>query len=220
MEKNPELKILNGAARAASGMNRRELVRRLMLGASAGFALPGMAAAHPIAKHLADPVAMAQADAQTSAENWAPAFLDAHQNETLIVIAERIIPGSGRAQVNRFIDLLVSVDNQDAQRQFVGSIGAFDAESMRRYSHPYKDLTEEQQNEILTAASTEQADHAETEAGSRPASRGAMHNHFELLKGWVVAAYYSSEVGMRELGWTGQVMFPSFPGCEHPEGHQ
>lgn len=39
------------------------------------------------------------------------------------------------------------------------------------------------------------------------------------MKGWVVGAYYSSEVGMRELGWTGDVMFESFPGCEHPGGH-
>jgi hypothetical protein len=39
------------------------------------------------------------------------------------------------------------------------------------------------------------------------------------LKGWVSGAYYSSEMGMRELGWTEDRVFASFPGCEHPEGH-
>jgi hypothetical protein len=39
------------------------------------------------------------------------------------------------------------------------------------------------------------------------------------LKGWISVAYYSSEIGMKELGWTPDRVFASFPGCEHPEGH-
>jgi Gluconate 2-dehydrogenase subunit 3 len=182
-----------------------------MLSAGAGFALPGMAAAHPISKHLADGSTLAQADAKTAEKNWTPAFLDSHQNETLTVLAERIIPGSGRAQVNRFIDLLLSVDDQDAQRKFLGSLGAFDAESLKQYSHPYKDLTEDQQNEILTRASTEKPGSDEAK-NAEP--RVTLRDHFENVKGWVVGAYYSSEIGMKELGWTGQVIFPGFPGCQ------
>ena len=45
-------------------------------------------------------------------------------------------------------------------------------------------------------------------------------DRFDELKGWIAGAYYSSEIGMRELGWTGQVFFASFPGCEHPGGHR
>ena len=44
-------------------------------------------------------------------------------------------------------------------------------------------------------------------------------DHFDLLKGWIAGAYYSSEIGMRELGWTGNVFFETFPGCDHPDGH-
>ena len=35
--------------------------------------------------------------------------------------------------------------------------------------------------------------------------------------GWmfISGAYYSSEPGMRELGWTGNVMHEKFAGCEH-----
>src|SRR5207249_1053861 len=103
-----------------------------------------------------------------------------------------------------------------------------DLEALNRYQHPFKDLTEEQQNQILTAASTEKSGQPEgsgdwswfavpsKDTGER---RVTLRDHFENMKGWVSGAYYSSEVGMRELGWTGQVPWDSFPGCEHPEGH-
>ncbi len=44
--------------------------------------------------------------------------------------------------------------------------------------------------------------------------------HFQNLKGWIAGAYYSSEPGMRELGWTGNVFLAELPGCTHPGGHQ
>jgi len=46
-----------------------------------------------------------------------------------------------------------------------------------------------------------------------------LRDHFDHLKGWVVGAHYSSEPGMRELGWTGQSFFTSFPDCPHPGKH-
>jgi hypothetical protein len=49
--------------------------------------------------------------------------------------------------------------------------------------------------------------------------RAGFREHFENLKGWVSGAYYSSEMGMKELGWTGDRVFAGFPGCAHPEGH-
>jgi hypothetical protein len=46
-----------------------------------------------------------------------------------------------------------------------------------------------------------------------------LRDRFELLKDRIASAYYSSEKGMKELGWTGQMVHPSFPGCTHPDGH-
>ena len=40
------------------------------------------------------------------------------------------------------------------------------------------------------------------------------------LKSWVAGAHYSSEPGMKELGFTGSVFFQTFPACTHPEGHE
>jgi hypothetical protein len=227
MENNSNLPVVNNSSQR--GMNRREMVRRLFAGAGAAFALPGVASAHPVHKHLTDPAVMEAADAQATAAEWSPAFLDPHQNETLVVLAERIVPGSTKAQVNRFIDLLLSVDTQDNQKKFLAALSAFEAEALSRHSHPYKELTEEQQNHILTDASTAGSEDPERQAARRrptspseespPTPQQALRDHFENLKSWVSGAYYSSEIGMRELGWTGNYFYESFPGCQHPEGH-
>jgi hypothetical protein len=227
MEKNWELRVLNLTPR---GLNRRELVQRLFGGASAGLAFPAVARSHPIHNHLASPSTLDQADAKAAAARWAPEFLDPHQNETLTVLAERIVPGSTKAQVNRFIDLLLTVDTQENQKKLLASLGAFEAEAINRFGEPFKDLTEQQQNQILTVASTEKSGQPEGSGdwswfavpSKEPSAqaRVTMRDHFENIKGWVSGAYYSSEVGMRELGWTGDVYFDSFPGCEHPDGHQ
>jgi Gluconate 2-dehydrogenase subunit 3 len=224
MANPPELPVLNNARER--GISRRQMVQRVLGSAGAGFALPALGRAHPIHQHLADAAVLAAADEKAAAANWTPEFLDAHQNETLIVLAERIVPGSTAAQVNRFIDLLLSVDSQDNQKRFLESLSAFEAEALSRFQHPFKDLTEDQQVQILTAASTEKpgAPEENPRVPSPPRAEGAeaprtMRDQFENLKGWIAGAYYSSEVGMKDLGWTGQVFWDSFPGCEHPEGH-
>ena len=186
-----------------------------MIAGGAGFSLPGIAAGHPVARHLANHSAVAETSAQTAKADWSPAFLDQHQSETLEVLGERIIPGASKAQVSRFIDLLLSVDTQDAQKKFLASLFAFEAESLKRFSHPYKDITVTQQNEILSLASTMKPGEA-AESKPQPVT---MRDHFENIKSWVAGAYYSSEIGMKELGWTGEVFFTSFPECQDSSDH-
>ena len=212
------------------GMGRREAVQRLLAGAGGSLVVPGLAAGHPMQKHLADAAIVQAADAKASVADWAPEFLDAQQNETLIALAERIIPGSSQAQVNRFIDLLLTVDTQENQKKFLASMGAFEGEARNRFGHPFQALAEDQQNKILDVASTEKPGNPNADEnyswfaiptnGPKELIRITLRDHFDNLKGWISGAYYSSEVGMRELGWTGQVMFESFPGCEHPDGHR
>jgi hypothetical protein len=212
-----------------AGLSRRELIRRLVTGAGAGVLFTSTALAHPIYKHLADGRLLASAEAHVPAGAWTPKFLNPHQNETLLVLAERIVPNSGKAQVNRFIDLLLSVDNAETQKTFNDSLAVFDHESMSRFGHAFKGISEAKQNELLTAFAAEKASFTPDPLGGvdedRPEKNTSMgtpltlRDHFENLKVWTTGAYYSSEVGLREMGWTGVNFFVDFPGCQHPEGH-
>jgi hypothetical protein len=147
---------------------------------------------------------------------WKPVFLNQFENRRLVVLAERIVPGSEKAQANRFIDLLLSVENEKHQKDFVDALAAFEAESGRRFGKRLTGLEGAQIDEILMDAS---ANKGGGQAASGESNENDLQVHFENLKGWISGAYYSSEAGMRELGWTGEYVFESFPGCEHPEGH-
>jgi hypothetical protein len=198
---------------SARELSRRQVMQRLL--GTAGTVL--------VIGHT-----MEAADSQAAAPDWQPVFFDSHQNETLIALAERILPNSTQAYVNRFIDTLISVDTQENQKKFLASLGAFDHEGITRYNQPFKDLTEDQQNGILTAASTKPSEPGQGGRRRRRPTVSApgseepaltIRDHFETIKGWVTGAFYSSEFGMKELGWTGQVAWESLPGCPHPDGH-
>jgi hypothetical protein len=184
-------------------MGRRELLQALL---GAAVALPALAADHPLRRHAENGEALAQAEKKARAPDFKPEFLDRHQFATLQSLAERIIPGSARARVAEFVDQLLVVDSPDNQRKLLGALGAFDGQAVRRAGRPWVQLGESDQIAILTEAST-------LDAGA------GLRDEFDLLKGWVAGAYYSSEIGMKELGWTGMSLFQTYPGCEHPGGH-
>jgi hypothetical protein len=218
---------IRGATPKALG--RREVLQGLMGVAGAGLALPAVAQDHPVREHLAHPDRVATADTRASVPGAKPVFLDAHQMATLTTLAEAIVPGSTQAKVAPFVDQLLAVDTPDNQREFLSALGWIDGEATARFQHPWKALTEAQQIELLTAVSgAEPAEpphfwvrgEAVIVPPPLPKRPPTTRDRFDELKGWIAGAYYSSEIGMRELGWTGQTFFPSFPGCEHPEGHR
>ena len=229
MKQSPLAILNNHGPTEGHQVSRRQVMQRLLGTAGAGLVLPGLAAEHPIHQHLMNEDTMLAADRKAAERDWQPVFFDSHQNETVIALAEQILPNSTRAQVNRFIDTLISVDTQENQKKFLATLGAFEHEGITRFHHAFKDLTEAQQNVILTAAST--AEPFEPGQGRRrrrsptvpkPGSEEptlTLRDHFENIKGWVSGAFYSSEFGMKELGWTGQVAWESLPGCPHPDGH-
>ena len=209
---------------------RREALQILVGAMGAGIAVPGLAEGHPLHSHLADQASVAQAEAKAAAAAGKPEFLDEHQLETLKALAERIVPGASRASTAEFIDQLLAVDTQANQRSFLTALGAFEGRALARARRPWLALTGADQTEILTEASTMPSGVPEAEpwttgkpigTTSTPAGapRVTLRDHFDLIKGWVAGAYYSSEIGMRELGWTGNIFHAEFTGCPHPGGH-
>jgi Gluconate 2-dehydrogenase subunit 3 len=211
-----------GASRA---LTRREMVGRLLAGA--GAAWPMVAGSHPIHKLLANEALFSEADARLAAADWKPLFLNARQNESLAALSESIVPGSGKANVNRFVDLLLSVDTSANQEKFAASLSAIETESQKRFGHAFAALADEKKIELLTITSKNEQEGKEKEVNSGQSSAEehagesapTLHDHFENLKRWISGAYYSSEAGMRELGWNGDYVFESYPACDHAEGH-
>jgi hypothetical protein len=216
MTKERELQVIQSGAAAVGRLTRREMVQRLLAGAGAGAAWPLVAASHPIYEHLVNGEVFEEAE-KLGAADWKPLFLSSRQDEMLAALAERIVPGSTKALVNRFIDLLLSVDTEKHKKSFVEALAAFEGESLKRFGKGFPSLDSGQQNELLTDAAVRPA--KKESPGSDEKEQAGLHENFENLKGWISGAYYSSEAGMRELGWTGDYAFEKFPGCEHPEGH-
>jgi hypothetical protein len=210
-----------------SGIGRRAVLQTLLGGVGATMALPA-AEAHPVHGHLQDQAVVAAAQKKARPAKpaaYKPEFLDAHQLQTLEVLAERIVPRSTEARVAPFIDQLLAVDSANNRRNFLSSLGAFDMLANGRHGKPWKSLTPAQHDELLTEASTAEAGRKSNtgwEDPRRPTTvpgKMTMRDHFDNLKGWISGSYYSSEIGMRELGWTGEMFFPSLPQCDHPGGH-
>ena len=210
------LAVMNVAGRARARLTRREMVTRLLASIGVGVALPLAAESHPIHELLRNHAVLDEAE-KLEAAGWKPTLLSAEQNESLIAIAESMVPGSTKAQANRFIDLLLSVDTPEHKKKFLDSLATFEAESQRRFGSRFASLEPRQKNMLLADVSKGAPNDASTGGAGKESLR--LHEHFENLKGWISGAYYSSEMGMRELGWTPDQVFRSFPGCEHPEGH-
>jgi hypothetical protein len=201
-----------------SGPGRRGFLQTLAMGAGAGLALPGEAAPQAAHAHAASAPDEAAA---------ARVFLDPHQLETLLSLAEAIVPGSTAAGVAPFVDRLLAEDTPEAQRAFLAALGAIQAEAAARHGRPWLGLLPEQQAELLTAASAGSPSREPRHwtpgqpvlVPVPPPAPPTLRDHFDLLKERIATAYYSSEAGMKELGWTGHLIHEAFPGCRHPEGH-
>jgi hypothetical protein len=62
-------------------------------------------------------------DASLTAADWKPELFDAHQNETVVVLSDFMIPaadtpGARATLANRFIDLLLSASECEVRRIF------------------------------------------------------------------------------------------------------
>lgn len=200
-----------------AGLSRRQWVQRVLAGAGAGVAAPAFLGAGLYARETADSAA-----ASHESTEWKPAFFNDHQNRTVIALAESIVPGSTGAQVNRFLDTALGAETSAIQQRFIASLNAMEGESIRRFTEPFKDLSTDQQRQILAGASAIPASDPAFDDDEEPAEPGSLPNlrdYFEHLKTWVSMAYYSSEIGMKELGWTGESFFESLPECEHAGAH-
>ena len=190
-------------------MNRRDLLRTTVFGAlGVSTALPSLDARE------FPPGYNASKDLERA--DWKPTFMDEHQNNTLIVLSDHIIPSTGtpgakQALVNRFLDLLMTVEKPETQRAFVEALAYIDGACRERYKSAFLYLPREQQMEFLNLIAYPHS----TSTWGEQAEDFPGYGHFQKLKNWIVGAYYSSPVGLKEIGWNGEFPHGVFAGCEH-----
>jgi gluconate 2-dehydrogenase gamma chain len=204
-------------------MKRRDLIRAGVLAGAAAALRPSLGKAQSAAQSSELTPAQSGVDASKdlAAPGWKPFFLDEHQNETLIVLSDLIIPatdtpGAKEALVNRYIDLVLAAETPETQRAFLNSLGYLDGESMRRFKAAFRYLSREDQDVLLHALAYPGNESRWT--GEAEAKPDVGHAHFEALKQRIMTAYYSSQIGERELGWDGAFAHGNYEGCDHPEG--
>ena len=217
----PGLEAASSAQRPRSSaplINRRDLIRAALLASAASALGPAFSLAQAVNSDLTPAARGEDGSRFLTDPNWKPAFLNQQQNETLIVLSDVIIPatdtpGAKEALVNRFLDLMVSVQPAEFQQQFLDALTFIDSESRKQFGKEFRGLTPDDQVALLTAWAYPRESSAWMEQEEKP---DPGHQHFARLKALIAAAYYGSEIGEKELGWDGAFTHGAYEGCEHP----
>ena len=157
-------------------MNRRDLIR---LGVAAS-AVPASTAQN------AAPI---PADAAA----WKPAVFDDHQNETVSILAELIIPatdtpGARQAQVNRHLDRWLDASPVEERTEFLEGLAWLDGFAIRRHQRPFRNCSAAEQSAILETLDA---------GGDSAVETGSLF--FRRAKRLTASIYYATEIGYREL---------------------
>jgi gluconate 2-dehydrogenase gamma chain len=128
---------------------------------------------------------------------WKPLTLDAHQNQTVIVLSDLIIPatdtpGAKDANVNRYIDLFLTDGSEADRNRFLEGLGQLDGYAVRKFGKTFIDATKDQQITILKEFSAGTA--------GKPSQ-----NFFTQAKMLTSRIYYNTAIGFRELNKGGRV---------------
>jgi gluconate 2-dehydrogenase gamma chain len=188
-------------------ISRRDVLKSLAMSAAATSVLrviPAQAAEY--AHHM-----IAAEKAAAPAKNYAPKFFSPHDYKTLQTLCQTIIPadadsgGAIEAGAPEFIDLLTS-ENKDYQRILGGGLLWLDGTCSDRYEKAYLDCSPEQQKEILDQIAYRK--NAIANPGLDPGVE-----FFSFLRNMTADGFFTSEIGIKYVGYIGSAYLKEFPGC-------
>jgi gluconate 2-dehydrogenase gamma chain len=188
-------------------ISRRDLIKSLSLTAAAGSMLRVVPLA---AAETAHRMVSAHKAASSSGE-YVPNFFREHQYETLQALCQALIPadqesgGAIEAGAPEFLDLLSS-ENKDLQLQLGGGIMWLDATCMERYGQTYLQCAPGQQTEMLDLIAFRK--NADKDPRVRPGIE-----FFSTLRKYTADGFFTSEIGIKYLGYIGNTYLKEFPGC-------
>jgi gluconate 2-dehydrogenase gamma chain len=187
-------------------ISRRDVLKSLALGAAAGSVLrviPLQAAEYA---HN-----MVMAEKASAGGAYKPKFFSAEQYKTLQTLCDQIFPadadsgGAVEAGAPEFIDLLTS-ENPEYQLRLGGGLMWLDAACTDRYGKAYFDCSAGQQKEMLDLIAYKRNAEKDPEL-----SQGI--EFFSLLRALTADGFFTSEIGIKYLGYIGNKYMKNFPGC-------
>jgi hypothetical protein len=142
---------------------------------------------------------------------YTPKYFDVHRYKTLQELCGTIFPadsdsgGAIEAGAPEFIDLLTS-ENEDYQGVLGGGIMWLDGACIDRYGKAYLDCAAEQKTEILDKIA-----YRKNALADSSLSQGV--EFFLFLRNMTADGFFSSEIGIKYLGYIGNTYVKEFPGC-------
>jgi hypothetical protein len=179
-----------------------EFSRRQILQQAALTTLAGVLSAEA-AQHVHHAVAQ---EKRAAGGPYRPKYFNAQEWRTLVRLTDRIIPsdehspGAVAAGAPEFIDLLCS-QNAELAAIYTGGLAWLDREMERRHGKPFAEATPEEQTALLDLIAYRKNDGPELGPGIR---------FFDWARKMTVDAYYTSKVGMADLGYQGNAGMTEF----------
>jgi gluconate 2-dehydrogenase gamma chain len=186
-------------------ISRRDILKSLVMSAAATSVLrtiPAQAAEY--AHHMV-------AAEKAATKVYAPKFFAAHEYKTLQALCQTIIPadadsgGAIEAGAPEFIDLLTS-ENTEYQVKLEGGLMWLDGTCSDRYGKVYLDCSPQQQKEIL-----DQIGYRKNALTDLSLTQGI--EFFSFLRNMTSDGFFTSEIGIKYLGYIGSAFLKKFPGC-------
>ena len=192
---------------ASESISRRDILRTLAVTAAGGTVLqviPAEAAAyvHQVVR---------KEKAAAPAGKYTPKYFPAPQYAALIALCDAIIPkdeksgGAVEAGAPEFIDLLTS-ENEKYQLRLGGGLFWLDGFCSDRYGKVFLECAPEQKKEALDLIAFRK--NAKQDSAL---SQGVAF--FAFLRRLTCDGYYTSKIGVADLGYIGNTSLHEFPGC-------
>src|SRR5947209_7255464 len=149
--------------------------------------------------------------AAAPAGKYTPKYLSAPQYAALIALCDAIIPkdeksgGAVEAGAPEFIDLLTS-ENAKYQLRLGGGLFWLDGFCSDRYGKVFLECAPEQKKEVLDLLAFRK--NAKQDSAL---SQGVAF--FAFLRRLTCDGYYTSKIGVADLGYIGNTSLHEFPGC-------
>jgi gluconate 2-dehydrogenase gamma chain len=189
------------------GISRRDVLRNLAIGVAGGSVLhviPAEAAA------LAHQMVHKEKAAAPSGK-YVPKFFAEAQYAMLLFLCDAIIPkdeksgGAVQAGAPEFIDLLTS-ENPEYQIKLGGGLAWLDNTCIDRYEKTFMACAPAQQKEILDLIA-----YRKNVKADPTLTHGVAF--FAFLRDLTCDGFYTSKIGIEDLGYVGNTALSEFPGC-------